>query len=117
MEAFHKQLPLAALRGERVEWNLADPPQRSATRKVARNLARTHVNPLLYELPINGGLRGFSPHLHTCFYAMLCVNDGQMPLRSRGLRLFLPTWSDAASLVVAQLFCTSTGCVRAAYEA
>ena len=36
MEAFHKQLPLAALRGERVEWNLADPPHRSATRKVPR---------------------------------------------------------------------------------
>ena len=33
LEAFHKQLPLAALRGERVEWNLSDPPQRSATRK------------------------------------------------------------------------------------
>ena len=36
--AFHKQLPLAALRGERVEWNLADPPQRSATRKVSQGL-------------------------------------------------------------------------------
>ena len=38
LEAFHKQLPLAALRGERVEWKLADPPQRSATRKVANML-------------------------------------------------------------------------------
>ncbi len=49
MEAFHKQLPLAALRGERVEWNLADPPQRSATRKVARIIEHISFNKFLLE--------------------------------------------------------------------
>jgi len=37
VEAFHKHLPIQALRGERVEWNLADPPQRGV---VAKTIAK-----------------------------------------------------------------------------
>lgn len=33
VDAFHRHLPIEALRGEKVVWKLADPPQRSAARK------------------------------------------------------------------------------------